>query len=338
MPISIDWGTKVIYVPQNYLTPPATGEVPYTMDLEQFRLDLKDLEDSEDGMPFPDTHVHATEVVMSGVNYSRFIIIANGYTVEFEDGQYVVAPYGANSNLADVKVTNQVSLVLNNSAGLQTVELPGAVSTQDLNDIADAVWDEVLTGATHNVASSAGRRLRQLGDAISGTIVDTGASALEFDTDLTAYATGFFNDQILRFTSGNLQGMVRPVVSFTQSGGHVVLEENLIAVPDNGSEFDMIPMHIHPHHQIAQAVWEELVTDNQVAGSFGEAIAFALGLGGQNVKWSNMTFDVNNLMTGARITLYEDNTLQPTQAVKSWDITATYNVNGELTAYQMVEV
>jgi len=31
-----------------------------------------------------------------------------------------------------------------------------------LADIADAVWDEALTGATHNVATSAGRRLRQL--------------------------------------------------------------------------------------------------------------------------------------------------------------------------------
>ena len=31
-------------------------------------------------------------------------------------------------------------------------------------EIADGVWDEVLTGATHNVASSAGRRLRSLQD------------------------------------------------------------------------------------------------------------------------------------------------------------------------------
>ena len=34
------------------------------------------------------------------------------------------------------------------------------------NQIADAVWDEVLTGATHNDATSAGRRLRQAADTM----------------------------------------------------------------------------------------------------------------------------------------------------------------------------
>jgi hypothetical protein len=36
------------------------------------------------------------------------------------------------------------------------------LSTATTAGIADAVWDEVLTGATHNIASSAGRRLRIL--------------------------------------------------------------------------------------------------------------------------------------------------------------------------------
>jgi hypothetical protein len=91
-------------------------------------------------MPFPDTHVHATEVVMSGVNYSRFIVIANGYTVEFEDGQYTVAPYGANSNLADVKVTNQVSLVMTNSAGLQTVTTDVSGLTASESTMLSEIW------------------------------------------------------------------------------------------------------------------------------------------------------------------------------------------------------
>lgn len=140
MPITITWGTKIIYVPQDYLAPPVTGEVAYTMDLEQFRLDLKDLEDSLDGMAFPDTHVHATEVVLSGVNYSRFIIITNGFTVEFEDGQYAVAPYGANSNLIDVKIVNQVSLVCNNSAGLQIVETDVSGLTVTESIMLSEIW------------------------------------------------------------------------------------------------------------------------------------------------------------------------------------------------------
>jgi hypothetical protein len=36
----------------------------------------------------------------------------------------------------------------------------------DTGEIADAVWNEVLTGGTHNVAGSAGRRLRTLADTV----------------------------------------------------------------------------------------------------------------------------------------------------------------------------
>lgn len=119
MAISVTWGTKVIYVPQSYLT--FLGGSLYQLDLNQFRLDLKNLEDSEEGMPFPDTHTHNTEVVLSGITYARIIEIINGYTVEFEDGQYSVSCTGANHNLAEVKVANQVSLIVNNAAGLITM-------------------------------------------------------------------------------------------------------------------------------------------------------------------------------------------------------------------------
>lgn len=116
MATSITWGTKVIYVPKADLT--FISGVLYELDVDAFRLELKDLEDNEVGMPFPDTHVHNTEVVLSGVTYARTVEIVNGYTVEFEDGQYVVRCVGANHNLADVKVANQVSLIIGNAAGL----------------------------------------------------------------------------------------------------------------------------------------------------------------------------------------------------------------------------
>ena len=85
MPISIDWGTKTIAVPQSYLTLIA-GSL-YELDTDQFRKDLKDLEDSDAGMPFEDTHRHNTTVVISGVVFARTFEIINGYTVTFEDLQ-----------------------------------------------------------------------------------------------------------------------------------------------------------------------------------------------------------------------------------------------------------
>jgi hypothetical protein len=109
---------------------------------------------------------------------------------------------------------------------------------------------------------------------------------------------------------------------------------------------------------IADAVWDEASGDHITLATFGKLLADLLedtsttipglistmqtnvtellGLTGENVKWSSITHDVNNLMTAARITQYTDNTL--VTPVKSWDVTATYNGSGEITAYQMAEV
>lgn len=124
MPITIEWGTRIISVPQSYLTP-ISGTL-YELDTDQFRLDLKDLEDSVDGMPFPDTHNHNTEVTVAGVIYARVIEIINGYSITFEDGQYSVRLAGSNNNFFDVESgilnQNQVQIISTNAAGLQTVE------------------------------------------------------------------------------------------------------------------------------------------------------------------------------------------------------------------------
>ena len=110
--------------------------------------------------------------------------------------------------------------------------------------------------------------------------------------------------------------------------------------------------------EIADAVWDEVSGEHISIGTLGKLlediledtsttipglistmqinVTELLGLTGENVKWSNITHDANNLMTAARITLYTDNTL--VTPVKSWDVTATYNGDGEITSYQMIEV
>jgi len=90
------------------------------LNVNAFRLDLKDLEDDESGIYLPKTHNHNTEVTLAGLTYARTVEIISPYTVEFEDGQYTVNCIGANHNISDVKVANQVSLIVNNAAGLIT--------------------------------------------------------------------------------------------------------------------------------------------------------------------------------------------------------------------------
>jgi len=141
MPVTVDWSTKIITVPVDFMTlasgTPGTGDMQvdpalYELDVNALRLALKDIEDGE-GMPFLDTHRHNGEVTISGVTYARSFEIINGYTVLFDTGtydHYTVRCINANHNIADVRQPNSVSLIIGNSAGLITVASGSGLSTE----------------------------------------------------------------------------------------------------------------------------------------------------------------------------------------------------------------
>lgn len=140
MPLSINWASKVITVPTDYLTP--LGNNTYQLDLQQFHLDLRDLEDDPEGIPFPVTHSYVGPALLAGTVYAPQVSIINGYTVDFDNAgmnHYTVNCTGANHNLADVKVQDSVSLIVNNAAGL-------VIGTgSDPAAIAAAVWAAATT-------------------------------------------------------------------------------------------------------------------------------------------------------------------------------------------------
>jgi len=136
--ITVDWPLRRIFVPQSYLVD--LGSSLFELDVNQFRLDLKDLEDDPlEGQVYPDTHQHNTEATLSGTTFTRLVEIINGYTIEFEDTIPRVRLTGANNNILDVAIINGVSIASTNSAGLVTI--PGAVAAGDL-------WDFNIGGQT----------------------------------------------------------------------------------------------------------------------------------------------------------------------------------------------
>lgn len=142
MAISINWATQVINVPKTdtQLVQSSPTEIR-ELDIDSFRLDLKDLEDDEEGIPFLDTHSHNPPVTVGGVTLARVVEIINGYTVTFEDGAYAVNLVGANSNIADVTNVNQVSVRSANSAGLTYSKQVEDISFEDAR-----VWIDTNNG------------------------------------------------------------------------------------------------------------------------------------------------------------------------------------------------
>jgi hypothetical protein len=152
MAISINWGTSVIFVPRNDLiliqsTPTEIRQ----LNINDFRLALKDLEDSTEGMPFPDTHNHVAPISVGGVDLARVIEILEPYTVTFEDGQYAVNLVGANSNIGDRTNVNQVSVRSANSAGLPDIE---AIQAASYNGLVTVRSDSIYSGITYPVGTN----------------------------------------------------------------------------------------------------------------------------------------------------------------------------------------
>ena len=126
MAITVDWAlTKVITIPKADMTLVQLTPVEVRrLDTDAFFRTLKDLESSEEGMPWSDTQRNASPVTLAGITYARVLEILDPYSITFEDGQYVVELVGSNNNIIEKTNPNQVSVQGNNSAGLiQTEEL-----------------------------------------------------------------------------------------------------------------------------------------------------------------------------------------------------------------------
>lgn len=140
--------------------------------------------------------------------------------------------------------------------------------------VAKAVWDRALTGATHNIATSAGKRLRAIGDVTSGSVDDASATVSSFVTDLAGGHDDHYADQTLLFTSGNLAGMSRSILAYTDSTKLITIEEDLPEAPANTDTFDINPVHIHPVSQISAGNWDAVITagNHNITNSAGKVL------------------------------------------------------------------
>lgn len=131
--------------------------------------------------------------------------------------------------------------------------------------LADAVWDEVVSKAAHDVAQSAAKVLRQGGDLIQidGVVSDASPTTTDFDTNLTQIDT-FFNDSIMIFSNGSANaGIGKPISSYVNASGHVTFIGDLAwpVTPVNGDDFVIVALHEHPIAELQSGLATEAKQD-----------------------------------------------------------------------------
>ena len=105
-----------------------------------------------------------------------------------------------------------------------------------------AVWDRILTGATHNIATSAGRRIREIGAyAIDGGTAQGGNG---FSITLAATASGddgVYNRNLIVLVDNTGAGQTRTIVDYNATTKLCVVDREWRVSPDATTEYQVVP-------------------------------------------------------------------------------------------------
>jgi hypothetical protein len=146
----------------------------------------------------------------------------------------------------DVAVSSRNTIAPDN-AGITAIKAktdnlpasPAAVSDiPTVSQIADGVWDEVLTGATHNVPASAGRRVRQLASSIiiDGTAVSATTNTIVLDSDASS-SNGAYDPAIIHISAGTGTGQSRIILEYNGSTKTAIVNRDWKVTPNATSEY-----------------------------------------------------------------------------------------------------
>jgi hypothetical protein len=172
--------------------------------------------------------------------------LAGAYEVDFPDAafasaagvEWVALRIRGVANMLPVLIEIELDAVdYQDSAAFGLSRIDQTISSRAT---VDAVWDEVLTGATHNVASSAGRRLRQLASVIvrAGTAQGPGTGNNQIQLDAGASATnGEYDPGLIFIETGTGAGQARLILQYTGSTKVATVDRDWRINPDNTSEF-----------------------------------------------------------------------------------------------------
>lgn len=130
-------------------------------------------------------------------------------------------------------------------AGLATTGAAMMITSQGVSSISDGVWDELLTGSSHNIATSAGRRLRSVGQysilesqltsnqstiAINAVMLDSSASTVN----------GSYDPAMIALTGGTGMGQSRMIYQYDGASRIAYLDRDWKVKPDNTTEYQIL--------------------------------------------------------------------------------------------------
>lgn len=221
-----------------------------------------DSEISKDAGTFTDVTAEATEIATSSgmyyldlssteMNADTVAIIVKTSTSGAKTTPVVLYPEEAGDIRVDVTQISGDATAANNAElaydgtgfAFTNCTMPTTTNLTNANPsaatIADAVWDEAMSG--HVTLGTYGQALRGMG--LSGEVNDASATTTDFDVDGFTEATdNHFNGSVMVFTSGALLGQARVITDYTGSGQNCVFGEAWTDSPADNDDFVIMPL------------------------------------------------------------------------------------------------
>ena len=235
-------------------------------------------------------------------------IVSNGAITTLSGAVVNVDTVDVTTTNSDMRGTDGANTVAPDNASIAAIlvdtgtDIPASITAlNDLSstDITNAVWDASI--ASHNVAGSFGRGLRQIKEglvSIDGSVDDLSATTTSFVSDLASAVDDFYNDQTIHFISGSLTGQSRVIVDYNGTTKAITVDQALTSAPANGDEFIVLSSHVHSVAEIVDAVWSEDQSTYTTAGSFGyylDAQISGVSSGGGDASAANQTTIIGHL-------------------------------------------
>jgi len=169
-----------------------------------------------------------------------------------------------------------------------------------LDEIADAVWDEVISKATHNVAQSAAKRIRQLENihiVHEGTAQGPGTGDNTIVLEGTAHANdSWYAEDWLVLVENTGAGQMRHIDEYDGTTKELVLGEDWRIKPDNTTDYIIVQRSSSHVHRLEATALQEIRDAMKLAPSGNSPAA-----GSIDKHLDDIVEDTNNLPASSEI-------------------------------------
>ncbi len=224
-----------------------------------------------EGSGYPNGHVGANSTLEVRDWHGSFgveDIESLSHTVGGRGGRVIV---GASCIGGTIHIRGSWFEIIDNSGAECTV-----LDERDIPAIARAVWDRLLTGSTHNIQNSAGKRLRDIASQAIHTDTAQGAAVNGNQIQLALAASdvdGSYDPSMITIIDGTGAGQTRLIYQYNGATRIATVDRSWKVNPDATSEYIIFahPGREHVNEGLAQAGTVNTITLNALASDSDEA-------------------------------------------------------------------